>query len=100
MKPVLKVVIVAGGFLLAFLMAFGAVTLHGALTAESDAQASGGMSAFGDLVLFVAVFGAVALMPTAAGIYFLLSKKRKTSQSSDAAPSPGTPPPGHEPGHQ
>jgi hypothetical protein len=64
MKPVLKVAIVASGYVLAFLMAAGAVALHAALTRESGAQASGGMSAFGDLVLFVAVFGAVALVPT------------------------------------
>jgi len=34
------------------------------------------MSAFGDLVLFVAVFGAVALVPTGAVFFFLLSKKK------------------------
>ena len=77
MKPVLKVAIVAGGYLLAFLMASAAVALHAALTRESGAQASGGMSAFGDLVLFVAVFGAVALVPTNAAFFFLLSKKKK-----------------------
>ena len=76
MKPVLKVAIVAGGYLLAFLMASTAVALHAALTHESGAQASGGMSAFGDLVLFVAVFGAVALVPTGAAFFFLLSKKK------------------------
>jgi hypothetical protein len=60
MKPVLKFAIVAGGYLLAFLAACGAVALHSAVTDESGAQDSGGMSAFGNLVLFVAVFGAVA----------------------------------------
>jgi hypothetical protein len=76
MRPVFKVAIVAGGYLLAFLVAFAAVALHAAITGESGAQASGGMSAFGDLVLFVAVFGAVALVPTGAGLFFLLSKKK------------------------
>jgi len=81
MKPVLKVAIVAGGYLLAFLMASGAVALHAALTSESGAQDSGGMSAFGDLVLFVAVFGAVALVPTGAAFFFLLSKKKRPNQA-------------------
>lgn len=89
MKPILKVAIVAGGYLLAFIMAFAAVALHAALAGEAGAQASGGMSAFGDLVLFVAVFGAVALVPTGAGLYFLLSKKGKASQrlAEPTAPS-------------
>jgi hypothetical protein len=81
MKLVLKVAIVAGGYLLAFLMASGAVALHAALTSESGAQDSGGMSAFGDLVLFVAVFGAVALVPTGAAFFFLLSKKKRPNQA-------------------
>ena len=76
MKPVLKIAIVAGGYLLAFLIASLAVALHAALTRESGAQASGGMSAFGDLVLFVAVFGAVALVPTGAAVFFLWSKEK------------------------
>ena len=88
MKPVLKVAIVAGGYLLAFLLASAAVALHVLLTGESGAQASGGMAAFGDLVLFVVVFGAVALVPTGAAFFFLLSKKKKPSQSSGpTAPS-------------
>ena len=87
MKPVLKVAIVVGGYLLAFLMASAAVALHAALTPESGAQASGGMSAFGDLVLFVAVFGAVALVPTGAAFFFLLSKKKVPNQTLQPTPS-------------
>jgi hypothetical protein len=88
MKPALKVAVVAGGYLFAVLMGFSAVALHAALTGESGAQASGGMAAFGDLVLFVAVFGAFALVPTGAAFLFFLSKKRKASQSSEPpAPS-------------
>jgi hypothetical protein len=34
------------------------------------------MSAFGDLVLLIAVFVAVALRPTGAALFFFLSKKR------------------------
>lgn len=88
MKPVLKVAIVAGGYLLAVLMASAAVALHAALTGESGAQASGGMSAFGDLVLFVAVFGAVALVPTGAAFFFLWPKKKQPNQPPEpTAPS-------------
>ena len=86
MRLALKVAIVAGGYLLAFVLAFAAVALHAAITGESGAQASGGMSAFGDLVLFVAVFGAVAGVPTGAGCFFLLTK-RKPNQSAETAPS-------------
>jgi uncharacterized membrane protein len=82
MKTVLKVAIVAGGYLLAFLMAFAAVALHAAFTGESGAQASDGMSAFGDLVLFVAVFGAVALVPTGVAIFFILSKRNRPDQAT------------------
>jgi hypothetical protein len=96
MKPALKVAIVAGGYLLAILMAFAAVALHTALTGESGAQASDGMSAFGDLVLFVAVFGAVALLPTGAGLFFLLSKNKRPNQSSEPTASSGAPPAGQE----
>jgi hypothetical protein len=96
MKPVLKVAIVAGGYLFAFLMACAAVALHAAFTSDSGAQASGGMSAFGDLVLFVAVFGAVALAPTGAGLFFLLSKKKKPNQSSEPPPSSGASHPGQK----
>jgi len=58
MKPIHKVAVVADGYLLAFLLALAAVALHTAITGESDARASDGMSAFGDLVLFGAVFAA------------------------------------------
>jgi len=81
MKPVLKVAIVAGGYLVAFLMACAAVALHAALTENTSAQASGGMAAFGDLVLFVAVFCAAALVPTGVALFFLFSKTKTPNQS-------------------
>jgi hypothetical protein len=90
MKPLFKVAIIAGGYLLAVLVAFAAVALHAALTSESGAPASGGMSAFGDLALFVAVFGAVALVPTAAALFFLLSKKKMPGETMP--PTAATPP--------
>jgi hypothetical protein len=96
MKPLHKVAVVAGGYLLAFLIACAAVALHSALAGESGDQASGGMSAFGDLVLFVFVFGAVALVPTAAGVFFFLTREKRPGPFSGPPPSSGTPPAGHE----
>jgi hypothetical protein len=39
------------------------------------------MSAFGDLVLFVTVFSTIALVPTGAAFFFLLSKKKMPNQT-------------------
>jgi hypothetical protein len=71
MKPSLKVAVVAGGYIGAFLMASAVVAIRVANTSGPDAQASSGMYAFGDAVLFVAVFGVSALVPTGAGLFFL-----------------------------
>jgi hypothetical protein len=71
MKPSLKVAVVAGGYIAALLMASAAVALRIATTSGPDAQASSGMYAFGDALLFVAVFGGCALVPTGAALFFL-----------------------------
>ena len=68
MKQSVKIGIVAGGFAAALLIAVAVVALHIALTSGPTAQASSGMYAFGDLVLFVAVFCVVGLAPTAAAL--------------------------------
>jgi len=60
-----------GGYVLSFLVASGVVAAHIALTSGPYAQASGGMYAFGDLVLFVGVFGIGAIPTTGIGLYFL-----------------------------
>ena len=96
MKPVLKVAMVAAGFLAAFIAACAAVALHAALTGESGAQAYGGMSAFGDRMLFVGVFGAFSLVPSGAGLFFLLSKRKMHDQAPVLTPSSGAPPAGME----
>lgn len=83
MKPVLKFAIIAGGYFLALLMAAAAVALHAVLTSMSGAPGSGGMDAFGDLVLFVLVFGAIALVPTGVGLFFLFSKKKTHCNGPD-----------------
>jgi hypothetical protein len=71
MKPFLKVAVVAGGYIVAFLMASAVVAIHVANTSGPDAQASSGMYAFGDALLFVAVFGVSALVPTGTALFFL-----------------------------
>ena len=70
MKPSFKPALVAGGYIAAFLMASAAVAIRVA-TSGPDAQASSGMYAFGDALLFVAVFGVSALVPTAVALFFL-----------------------------
>jgi hypothetical protein len=76
MKSSLKVTVVAGGYVAAFLAASAAVAIRMAATSGPDAQASGGMYAFGDSVVFVAVFGVLALVPTGAALYFLRPYRR------------------------
>jgi hypothetical protein len=71
MKPSLKVAVVAGGYIVALLLASAAVAIRGATTSGPDAQAASGMYAFGDALLFVAVFGGCALVPTGAALFFL-----------------------------
>jgi len=71
MKPFPRVAVLAGGYIVAFLMASAAVAIRVANTSGPDAQASSGMYAFGDALLFVAVFGVSALVPTAAALFFL-----------------------------
>ena len=71
MKPVIKGGLIAAGYAAAILIAAAAVAIRVANTNGPDAQASGGMHAFGDAVVFVAVFGVVALLPTGAALIFL-----------------------------
>lgn len=62
---------VVGGYILAFLIALAVVVLHGAVSRGPDAQASAGMLAGGDALLFLAVFGVAAIPASVAGLYFL-----------------------------
>jgi hypothetical protein len=71
MKPVTKIGVVVGGYIAALLLAAVAVALRVAVTSGPNAQASGGMYAFGDLLLFLGVFGVAGLVPTGAALYFL-----------------------------
>ncbi|MBI5248978.1 MAG: hypothetical protein HY912_05735 [Desulfomonile tiedjei] len=63
---------VLAGYLTAFLLASGAVHYQQLQTlGDPQAQASSGMYAFGDAILFMFVFGVVALFPTGLALYFL-----------------------------
>ena len=61
----------AGGYVLALLVAWAIVTTYIALTDGPDRQASGGMYAFGDSLLFLALFGVAAVPATGAALYFV-----------------------------
>jgi hypothetical protein len=67
-----KLGVVLGGYVAALLVACATTYVHAAIEARIDpAQASGGMQAFGDSLLFVGLFGFLALIPTALALYFL-----------------------------
>jgi hypothetical protein len=68
-----KIGAIAGGFALAVGLAWVAVDIRQRLTQGPEAQASAGMYAFGDLVLGIFVFGLLALLPFALGLYWLRS---------------------------
>jgi hypothetical protein len=67
-----KAGLVSVGYVLACLAAGGAVYVNGWLTPDAVKQASGGMSAFGDLILLMGTFGFCALLPTGLALYFIV----------------------------
>jgi hypothetical protein len=71
-----KVALVVTGYVVAVLVAAGVVAIYTALTDSPDRQASSGMYAFGDSLLFLAVFGVVGAVPTGVGLFFLRSCRR------------------------
>jgi hypothetical protein len=66
-----KLGLVAAGYVVAFVVATASVALYVASTSGPDRQASSGMYAFGDSLLFLAVLGVAAVPPTAAALFFL-----------------------------
>ena len=74
MSRLAKLGLVIGGYIAACLVAYGAVYINDLFMDPAVLQASSGMSAFGDLILFVGVFGALALFPTGLMLYFLVRK--------------------------
>jgi hypothetical protein len=70
LTPGRKVGMVAGGYAVAALLGALAISLRVA-SGGPDAVSESGMRSFSDLVLGLGVFGAVAIAPTAAALYFL-----------------------------
>lgn len=76
LAPATKVAAVAGGYVVAFLIASFAVWIHVSLTSGPDQDASSGMYAFGDSLLFLAAFSIAAVAPTGGALYFLRPYRR------------------------
>lgn len=71
LRPSAKVGIVVLGFILAAAMAWCGVELRDRFSHVPAAEKAGGMYAFGDLLLAVAIFGVVALVPIGLALYWL-----------------------------
>jgi hypothetical protein len=76
MKGLLKVGAVLVGYVASFIAGCVAVYSRQLLTQGYPADASGGMQAFGDAVLFLGVVGIAALFPTALALYYLRPYER------------------------
>ena len=66
--------LVTGGYAVACLVAGGVAYLNQLFTNDAASQASAGMAAFGDFILFIGIFGFLALFPTGLLLSFLFIK--------------------------
>jgi len=73
MHPLTKVGFVIAGYVIAAAVAAAAVASHLLAIGGPFSPTYSGMNAFGDSLLFLAVFGVVAILPTSAALYFLRS---------------------------
>lgn len=78
MSKIAKLGLVVGGYVVACLLASGVVYIYQLFTQNPAAQASAGMYAFGDFLLFIGVLGILALLPTGLALYFVLRSFRKS----------------------
>jgi predicted membrane channel-forming protein YqfA (hemolysin III family) len=74
-KPA-KALLIVAGYVGAALVAGAAVAVHVASTSGPDRQSASGMFAFGDSLLFLGAFSAVATVPTGAALFFLRDRPR------------------------
>lgn len=74
MKTPVKIGLVVCGYGVAFLFAFAVVAFYAAYVSGPD-MGSSGMYAFGDAILFLAVFAVAAILPTGAALFFLRSSR-------------------------
>jgi hypothetical protein len=71
MRPLAKITLVGLGYIGALAIAFAAVSLYIACTNSPDRETYAAMFAFGDSLLFLAIFGVAAVLPTGAALFFL-----------------------------
>jgi hypothetical protein len=71
MRARTKALTVAGGYVVAFALAWGVVAIHMIATSGPVADAASGMYAFGDSLLFIGAFAVAAVPATAAALFFL-----------------------------
>jgi hypothetical protein len=71
MRAATNVGVVVAAYLGAVLIAFLVTAAYMAANNTPDRQASGGMSAFGDSLVFLAVFGVAAVVPHGMALFFL-----------------------------
>src|SRR5215510_13985490 len=76
MNKSVKIGIVIAGYIFACVAAYVATYIQELTTRGTDAQASQGMFAFGQSILFMLVFGGLALIPTVLTFYFLRSSEK------------------------
>ena len=70
MRSIVKAGLTAAGYVAAFAIALGVVAVQVA-TNGPDSQGSSGMNAFGDGLLFVAIFAVAAIPATCLALFFL-----------------------------
>jgi hypothetical protein len=71
-----KAGIVVGGYVAAILLALCVVSIYINQTSGPGRDASAGMYAFGDSLLFLAVFGVVSTIPTGLALVFLRQSRK------------------------
>jgi len=76
-----KIGIVIVGYIFAIIGAFAAVYVNSLFI--QDPNASSGMSAFGDTLLFVMACGGLAIVPTLLAIYFLFRSFIKSKSNRE-----------------
>lgn len=75
MRPAAKAGLVALGYVAAVAVAWLVLRIYVAATSDIDRQTYGGMSAFGDSLVFLAAFGLAAVPAAGAGLYFLRPRR-------------------------
>jgi hypothetical protein len=89
MSRSIKIGVVVAGYVAAILIAMVTVWVRNLFIDPAVAMASSGMYAFGDALLFVAVFGLLGLVPKGAALYFLRPYRLFWAVSSTIAVATG-----------